>query len=312
MSPHFGESALKSFPYGVLRDSERRRDIAEGARLEEMHLDDDALGQRKLRERAIDARRFFSADRSPGNRRRIFGRIELVAVSFDAVKAATGRAAVLSSIEENAAGEFDEPTEKRPRPAIFETRHKSPSARERLLDRVVDVEFRAEEIGTRSTQKNGEWCPPIRQGFGERVGVARARESDQSAGVGDRCIHGRNYPGVPDAVRRRLDVRRRTSVKGTYESALLVQEKEISMLRSLLPVVIAGALCAQAASGFFQDDAASSRPRIVDDAAIRWFRPGQFEDAVAAAKGSGRLLLLKGISFGIDTAGADCATKGTW
>lgn len=84
------------------------------------------------------------------------------------------------------------------------------------------------------------------------------------------------------------------------------------MLRALLPVVVVGALCAQAASGSVQDVAASSRPRVVDDASIRWFRPGQFEDAVAAAKSSGRFLLLKGISFGIDSVGAECATKGTW
>lgn len=49
-----------------------------------------------------------------------------------------------------------------------------------------------------------------------------------------------------------------------------------------------------------------------DPSAIQWFVPGQFEKALARAKEEKRLLVIKGISFGVDDAGAKCATKGKW
>jgi hypothetical protein len=49
-----------------------------------------------------------------------------------------------------------------------------------------------------------------------------------------------------------------------------------------------------------------------DPSAIRWFIPGQFQDARARAKAEKRLLVIKGISFGVDDVGAKCATKGKW
>lgn len=49
-----------------------------------------------------------------------------------------------------------------------------------------------------------------------------------------------------------------------------------------------------------------------DPSAIRWFLPGQFEQAQRRAKEGKRLLIIKGISFGVDEAGAKCATKGKW
>ena len=51
---------------------------------------------------------------------------------------------------------------------------------------------------------------------------------------------------------------------------------------------------------------------VCDTSAIRWFYPDQFESACEAAKTRQRILLIKGISFGIDEAGARCATKGRW
>ena len=47
-------------------------------------------------------------------------------------------------------------------------------------------------------------------------------------------------------------------------------------------------------------------------ARIAWKLPHQFEEAVAEAKARNRILLIKGVSFGIDAAGARCATKGKW
>lgn len=47
-------------------------------------------------------------------------------------------------------------------------------------------------------------------------------------------------------------------------------------------------------------------------AAIEWKLPHQFDEALAEAKKTNRLLLIKGVSFGIDDAGAKCATKGKW
>jgi len=49
-----------------------------------------------------------------------------------------------------------------------------------------------------------------------------------------------------------------------------------------------------------------------DKTAIQWFKPGEFEIALARAKKNKRLLIIKGISFGVDDAGAKCATKGKW
>jgi len=46
--------------------------------------------------------------------------------------------------------------------------------------------------------------------------------------------------------------------------------------------------------------------------AIRWHLPGEFMEARDRARRENRLLLIKGISFGIDEAGAKCATKGKW
>ncbi|MCA8954868.1 MAG: hypothetical protein KDC87_02275 [Planctomycetes bacterium] len=49
-----------------------------------------------------------------------------------------------------------------------------------------------------------------------------------------------------------------------------------------------------------------------DRTAIRWLKPGEFEQARARAQRDNRLLLIKGISFGVDDEGARCATKGRW
>ncbi len=49
-----------------------------------------------------------------------------------------------------------------------------------------------------------------------------------------------------------------------------------------------------------------------DRAAIQWKLPHQFSDALKEAKSKNRILLIKGVSFGIDDAGAKCATDGMW
>ena len=46
--------------------------------------------------------------------------------------------------------------------------------------------------------------------------------------------------------------------------------------------------------------------------AIRWILPGQFGRAVSQARMQERILIVKGISFGIDEVGATSATKGKW
>jgi hypothetical protein len=45
---------------------------------------------------------------------------------------------------------------------------------------------------------------------------------------------------------------------------------------------------------------------------IEWVFPGHFPEALAKAKASRRILIVKGVSFGIDELGATCATKGKW
>jgi hypothetical protein len=49
-----------------------------------------------------------------------------------------------------------------------------------------------------------------------------------------------------------------------------------------------------------------------DRAAIAWVLPGDFPRALELARSGRRILVVKGISFGVDEAGAKCATKGFW
>lgn len=49
-----------------------------------------------------------------------------------------------------------------------------------------------------------------------------------------------------------------------------------------------------------------------DRSAIDWVLPGSFPQAVARAQQDQRIIVIKGISFGVDSAGAGCATKGVW
>jgi hypothetical protein len=59
--------------------------------------------------------------------------------------------------------------------------------------------------------------------------------------------------------------------------------------------------------------AADPKPKACQDTtAIDWFFPGDFEAARSAAEKSNRILLIKGIAFGVDAEGAKCATKGCW
>ncbi len=49
-----------------------------------------------------------------------------------------------------------------------------------------------------------------------------------------------------------------------------------------------------------------------DRTAITWTLPGDFDRALARAVQEQRMIVIKGISFGVDVAGARCATKGVW
>ena len=49
-----------------------------------------------------------------------------------------------------------------------------------------------------------------------------------------------------------------------------------------------------------------------DESAIRWAFPDEFAAARERARAERRLLIIKGISFGVDDAGAKCATAGQW
>ena len=58
--------------------------------------------------------------------------------------------------------------------------------------------------------------------------------------------------------------------------------------------------------------AAAETPYGCDPSAIRWTLPGNFNDARERARKERRLIVIKGIAFGVDEAGAKCATKGDW
>ncbi len=71
--------------------------------------------------------------------------------------------------------------------------------------------------------------------------------------------------------------------------------------------ILSGAL---ASTGFTQESPSPAPGTNTNS--IRWHLPGSFDHARARARDEGRLLLIKGISFGIDEVGATCATKGKW
>lgn len=72
------------------------------------------------------------------------------------------------------------------------------------------------------------------------------------------------------------------------------------------PFLMTAALC------FLTVPASAAEPDCQDTNAIQWHLPGQFEKARKAAAQQNRILMIKGIAFGIDEAGAKCATKGCW
>ena len=75
-------------------------------------------------------------------------------------------------------------------------------------------------------------------------------------------------------------------------------------MQFVFPVAIA--LAGSAFTLRAQDDTTCDRT------AIEWVLPGDFARALARAQKEQRIVLIKGISFGVDAAGAKCATKGVW
>ena len=51
---------------------------------------------------------------------------------------------------------------------------------------------------------------------------------------------------------------------------------------------------------------------VGDTRVVNFYLPAEFEQALADARESNRLLLIKGVAFGVDQLGATCATKGHW
>ena len=82
------------------------------------------------------------------------------------------------------------------------------------------------------------------------------------------------------------------------------------MLNHILTAALAFGL-ASFAPGQNAVIAPASKPVCVTDN-IDWLLPADFAKALARSKAEHRLLLIKGVSFGIDVAGAACATKGKW
>ena len=80
----------------------------------------------------------------------------------------------------------------------------------------------------------------------------------------------------------------------------------LALLATCLPVTAAQAGFAVAS------DATEETELGCDASAIRWILPGHFEDARERAVRERRIVVIKGISFGVNDAGAKCATKGTW
>jgi hypothetical protein len=74
----------------------------------------------------------------------------------------------------------------------------------------------------------------------------------------------------------------------------------MNMLRSMLLLAL------------FAAPTLAGDPPASDTSAIRWELPDAFSQARKRAADENRILLIKGVSFGIDKVGATCATKGMW
>jgi hypothetical protein len=67
-----------------------------------------------------------------------------------------------------------------------------------------------------------------------------------------------------------------------------------------------------AAAALLAGPVAAADPTACDTTAIKWHLPDEFATARKAAGQEKRILMIKGIAFGVDEAGARCATKGCW
>lgn len=74
-------------------------------------------------------------------------------------------------------------------------------------------------------------------------------------------------------------------------------------------VLIAGLVVVNAVHGVRAGDEFAN---CQDKTAIQWFTPGSFAAARLQAENTKRLMMVKGIAFGVDEVGAKCATKGCW
>ena len=72
-------------------------------------------------------------------------------------------------------------------------------------------------------------------------------------------------------------------------------------------LLVLAATCVLPGTAFGKD-----APECGDTTVVDFFLPGSFKDAQKKAKKTNRCLLIKGVAFGMDQAGATCAIKGHW
>lgn len=84
-------------------------------------------------------------------------------------------------------------------------------------------------------------------------------------------------------------------------------------MRSGLMLLMAVAVCfVLAGSGSAQTTKTEKKANCFNPEKINWVFPGHFDRAYEQAEKKNRLLLIKGLGFGLDDLGATCATKGCW
>lgn len=79
-----------------------------------------------------------------------------------------------------------------------------------------------------------------------------------------------------------------------------------SRSRALMPILGVVVMLISLPAFALEDEA------VGDARVVNFYLPAEFEQALADAKESNRLLLIKGVAFGVDQLGATCATKGHW
>lgn len=185
---------MQAFPYGVLGEIEGGRDLAEGARLENVLLDDVAILGRKPREGPGEPLALFAtlqARGDGGHRRCGLGEgAPTRSLRFQVTPAgAVLRMHVLAAILKRTARQRHEPCVQRTIAAKLDLREEFPGSRENGLEEVVGVRVRAEASRGHARDEERERGRVRRHERFEGPAVAALRLKEQLGALRSGIVH---------------------------------------------------------------------------------------------------------------------------